>query len=156
MKRIRITELLIFIFTTELIGVISGIIAGNTFGIYSELAKPPLSPPSGIFPVAWAILYALMGTSLYIAYYDDKDNRKNNLILYGIQLFVNFMWSIIFFRFRLFGASAIIILILILLVIKMIMQFGKSNKVAGYINIPYLIWLIYALYLNTGVFFLNP
>ncbi|MGN0677623.1 MAG: TspO/MBR family protein [Ruminococcus sp.] len=155
MKKIGLTELLIFIFSTELIGVFSGIIAGNSFGIYSELVKPPISPPSWLFPLMWAILYALMGASAYIVYYADKDCRKNNLILYGIQLFFNFMWSIFFFRFQLFGVSSVIIFILILLVIRMIMQFGKSNKIAGYINIPYLIWLIFALYLNIGVFILN-
>ncbi len=155
MKKIKITELLIFIFSTELVGVISGIIAGNSFGAYSGFVKPPLSPPPEVFPIAWAILYALMGVSAYIVYYDDEENRKRNLILYGIQLFVNFMWSIVFFRFRLTGLSVFIILILIVLVIKMIMQFGKSNKIAGYINIPYLVWLVYALYLNAGVFFLN-
>lgn len=155
MKKIKITELLIFIFSTELVGVISGIIAGNSFGAYSGFVKPPLSPAPAVFPIVWAILYALMGVSAYIVYYDDEENRKKNLILYGIQLFVNFMWSIVFFRFRLIGLSVFIILILIVLVIKMIMQFGKSNKIAGYINIPYLLWLVFALYLNVGVFFLN-
>ena len=155
MKKIRLTELLIFIFSTELVGALSGIIAGNSFGIYSELVKPPLSPPSWLFSLMWAILYALMGASAYIVYYADKDGRKNNLILYGIQLFFNFIWSIIFFRFRLIGVSGAVILILIVLVIRMIMQFRKSNKIAGYINIPYLIWLIFALYLNIGVFILN-
>jgi len=155
MKKIKITELLIFIFATELIGVISGIIAGNSYGFYGEISKPPFSPPAWVFPLAWAILYALMGVSAYIVYYDDEQNRRKNLILYGIQLFVNFMWSIVFFRFRLTGLSVFIILILIVLVIKMIMQFGKSNKIAGYINIPYLVWLIFALYLNIGVFLLN-
>lgn len=155
MKKIRLTELLIFIFSTELVGALSGIIAGNSFEIYSGLVKPPLSPPSWLFPLMWAILYALMGASAYIVYYADKDGRKNNLILYGIQLFFNFIWSIIFFRFRLIGVSVAVILILIVLVIRMIMQFRKSNKIAGYINIPYLIWLIFALYLNIGVFILN-
>lgn len=155
MKKIRLTELLIFIFSTELVGALSGIIAGNSFEIYSGLVKPPLSPPSWLFPLMWAILYALMGASAYIVYYADKDGRKNNLILYGIQLFFNFIWSIIFFRFRLIGVSVAVILILIVLVIRMIMQFRKSNKIAGYINIPYLIWLIFALYLNIRVFILN-
>lgn len=155
MKKIRLTELLIFIFSTELVGVLSGLIAGNSFGTYSEISKPPLSPPSWLFPLMWAILYAIMGASAYIVYYNNKENRKNNLILYGIQLFFNFIWSIIFFRFQLFGVSSAIIFILIALVIRMIMQFRKSNRIAGYINIPYLIWLIFALYLNIGIFILN-
>lgn len=155
MKKIRLTELLIFIFSTELVGVLSGLIAGNSFGTYSEISKPPLSPPSWLFPLMWAILYAIMGASAYIVYYNDRENRRNNLILYGIQLFFNFIWSIIFFRFQLFGVSSAIIFILIALVIRMIMQFRKSNRIAGYINIPYLIWLIFALYLNIGIFILN-
>lgn len=155
MKKIRLTELLIFIFSTELVGVLSGIIAGNSFGLYSSFEKPPLSPPSWVFPVMWAVLYALMGASAYIVYFSDNDNRRKNLIIYGIQLFFNFIWSIIFFRFQLFGISSAVIIILIALVIYMIMQFKKSNRIAGYINFPYLIWLVFALYLNIGVFVLN-
>lgn len=155
MKKIRLTELFIFIFSTELAGVLSGIIAGNSFGLYSSFEKPPLSPPSWVFPFMWAILYAIMGASAYIVYFSDNDNRRKNLAIYGIQLFFNFLWSIIFFRFQFFGFSALIIAVLIALVIYMIMQFKKSSKIAGYINIPYLIWLVFALYLNIGISVLN-
>lgn len=155
MKKVKLTELLIFIFLTELTGVLSGIIAGNSFAVYSLLEKPPLSPPSWSFPFVWFVLYAIMGASAYIVYYSDKENRKSNLIIYFIQLFVNFLWSIFFFRLHLMGISAFVIFILLILVIKMTIQFGKSNKSAGYINIPYILWLIFALYLNVGILIIN-
>ncbi len=155
MKKVKLTELLIFIFSTELIGVLSGIIAGNSFSLYPQFEKPPLSPPAWVFPLAWAVLYALMGASAYIVYYSDKENRKQNMILYFLQLAVNFLWSILFFRFHLIGISALVIFILLILVIKMAVQFGKSNKSAGYINIPYILWLVFALYLNIGILIIN-
>lgn len=151
MKKLKLTDLLIFILLTELVGVISGLLAGNSFEVYSEITKPILSPPAGIFPVVWFLLYALMGTSMYIVYNCDK----NLILLYAVQLFVNFMWSILFFRFRLIGISVIVILILIILVIIMTVKFFKINKAAGYINIPYIVWLIFAFYLNIGVYILN-
>ena len=100
MKTKKVTELLIFIVATELVGALSGLLAGNSFSFYKELTKPPLSPPGWLFPVMWAILYALMGISAFMIYTSDAKERCKALVIYGTQLFVNFMWSIVFFRFR--------------------------------------------------------
>ena len=134
-----------------LIPVIMGGIIGliiNPFMNYQDLNKPPLSPPGIIFPIVWTILYIIMGYSFY------KQNEQNKTIYYT-QLVVNGLWSIFFFVFKWYLLSFIWIILLIILVIIMIKEFYKVNKLSGLINIPYLIWLIFAAYLSFGVYLLN-
>ena len=157
MKKIKITDLLIFIVGTELVGVLSGIIAGNSFSFYKEIVRPPFSPPGWIFPIVWIILYALMGISAYLIYTSKATVRQKNfaLAVYAIQLVVNFLWSIVFFRLEMVGLSVIIILLLLLLIVVMICVFYRIRPVAAYLNIPYLLWTAFASYLNIGVLILN-
>ena len=157
MKKIKITDLLIFIVGTELVGVLSGIIAGNSFSFYKEIVRPPFSPPGWIFPIVWIILYALMGISAYFIYTSKATVRQKNfaLAVYAIQLVVNFLWSIVFFRLEMVGLSVIIILLLLLLIVVMICVFYRIRPVAAYLNIPYLLWTAFASYLNIGVLILN-
>lgn len=134
-----------------LIPVIMGGIIGliiNPFMNYQDLNKPPLSPPGIIFPIVWTILYIIMGYSFY------KQDEQNKTIYYT-QLIVNGLWSIFFFVFKWYLFSFIWIILLIILVIIMIKEFYKVNKLSGLINIPYLIWLIFAAYLSFGVYLLN-
>ena len=134
-----------------LIPVIMGGIIGliiNPFMNYQDLNKPPISPPGIIFPIVWTILYIIMGYSFY------KQNEQNKTIYYT-QLIVNGLWSIFFFVFKWYLFSFIWIILLIILVIIMIKEFYKVNKLSGLINIPYLIWLIFAAYLSFGVYLLN-
>lgn len=134
-----------------LIPVIMGGIIGliiNPFMNYQDLNKPPLSPPGIIFPIVWTILYIIMGYSFY------KQNEQNKTIYYT-QLVVNGLWSIFFFVFKWYLFSFIWIILLIILVIIMIKEFYKLNKLSGLINIPYLIWLIFAAYLSFGIYILN-
>ena len=155
MKKLKTTELLIFIVATELVGALSVLLAGNSFSFYKELIKPPLSPPGWLFPLMWTILYALMGISAYIIYTSDEKGRCSGLAIYGTQLFVNFMWSIVFFRFKALGLSVIVILTLIALIIAMIITFRRIRPSAAYLNIPYLLWVSFASYLNIGILLLN-
>ena len=157
MKKTKITDLLIFIVGTELVGVLSGIIAGNSFSFYKEIVRPPFSPPGWIFPIVWIILYALMGISAYFIYTSKATVRQKNfaLAVYAIQLVVNFLWSIVFFRLEMVGLSVIIILLLLLLIVVMICVFYRIHPVAAYLNIPYLLWTAFASYLNIGVLILN-
>lgn len=134
-----------------LIPVIMGSIIGliiSPFMNYQDLNKPPLSPPGIIFPIVWTILYIIMGYSFY------KQNEQNKTIYYT-QLIVNGLWSIIFFVFKWYLLATIWIILLIILVIIMIKNFYKENKLSGLINIPYLLWLLFALYLSFGVYLLN-
>lgn len=147
-----------------LVGGIVGLLISK-FIDYNILQKPPLSPPSISFPIAWTIIYILMGISFGILknqFYNNVSvlNDKEGSIfstnqLYYIQLLINALWSIIFFIFKLRLFAFIWILILIILVVLMIMDFYKKNKIAGLLQIPYLIWLIFAAYLNLGVYILN-
>ena len=134
-----------------LIPVIMGRIIGliiNPFMNYQDLNRPPLSPPGIAFPIVWTILYIIMGYSFY------KQDEQNNTIYYT-QLIVNGLWSIFFFVFKWYLFSSLWILLLIVLVIIMIKRFYKINKFSGLINLPYLIWLIFATYLSFAIYLLN-
>ncbi len=157
MKKGTLTDFFLWIIATELVGFASGWLAGDISAVYQELQKPPLSPPGWIFPVMWGILYAMMAISAYLIQNANAPRRKirNALILYALQLLVNFSWSIVFFRFQMFGIAAGIISLLVILVIAMMIVFRGIRKSAVYWNIPYLLWLLFASYLNIGTFILN-
>lgn len=136
-----------------IIGGVIGLIISRSID-YNSLQKPPLSPTSILFPIVWTILYLLMGISYGII--DSKSLIElKTKIIYSLQLFVNATWSLIFFtlKWRLF--AFIWIIILNILVIVMIIDFFKKNKTAGLLQIPYLLWIIFASYLNLGVYLLN-
>ena len=136
-----------------IIGGIIGLIISGSID-YNTLQKPLLSPPSILFPIMWTILYILMGISYSILENKNLINPKTKS-LYYLQLFVNAMWSIFFFtlKWRLF--SFIWIILLDILVIKMVYDFYKKNKIAGLLQIPYLLWILFATYLNLSIYLLN-
>ncbi len=155
MKKFSLTELIISIVFAELVGAVSALFAGDFRGLYTELIQPSLAPPSWVFPVVWTILYALMGITSYMIYRSDNYRSKSALTVYLIQLAVNFSWSIIFFRFRLLTVAAVVAVILTVLVGIMIIKFLSIRKKAGYLNMPYLLWMIFASYLAVGTALLN-
>lgn len=155
MKKFSLTDLLIFIVAAELVGAVSALLSGNFGNFYSEITRPPFSPPALVFPIVWAILYALMGISSYMIFLSRSPIRKNALTVYAVQLAVNFSWSIIFFRFRLLNAAAAVAVLLAVLVAVMVYMFIKIKKKAGLINIPYLLWSLFAAYLAIGTAILN-
>ena len=136
-----------------IIGGIVGLIISGSID-YNSLQKPVLSPPSILFPIMWTILYILMGISYGILKSNNLTDSNINLIYY-LQLFVNAMWSIIFFtlKFRLF--AFIWIIILDILVIIMIIKFYNKNKLSGLLQLPYLLWILFASYLNLSIYLLN-
>lgn len=136
-----------------LIGTVVGLIISKDID-YNFLVKPFLAPPSILFPIMWTILYVLMGISYGIL---DKNNLIDSKIksIYYQQLSVNYLWSIIFFtlKWRLF--AFIWIILLDVLVVIMIIKFYKKNKLSGLLQIPYLIWNLFATYLNLAIYLLN-
>lgn len=156
-KKISVWDLLICIAIPELTGALSALLAGNSGTVYQTLRQPPLSPPGWLFPVAWTILYALMGVASYLVCQSAAAQRekKTALCFYAAQLLVNFSWSIVFFRFKAFPFSVAILLLLDLLVLLTIIRFYKIRKPAAYLLIPYLLWLLFATYLHIGVAVLN-
>lgn len=135
--KIDYKKLIIFILVPLLLGGLVGVLSVSNSNVDSIL-------PSWIFPVVWTVLYILMGISTYIIY--RKTNEIDNI--YKLQLIVNLIWPFIFFKFKLYILAFIWILMLILLVIIMIREFLNRDKIAGYLQIPYLIWLVIALFLN--------
>ena len=136
-----------------LIGGIIGLIISSSID-YNQLVKPLLAPPSIVFPIVWTILYILMGISYARLEIEGKTDSKIKIIYY-LQLFVNAMWSILFFSLDLKLFSFIWIILLDILVITMIYLFYKKDKIAGLLQIPYLIWILFASYLNLAVYLLN-
>ena len=143
-------KLFISILIPVAIGGVVGFII-NPYINYNSLIQPPLSPPSIAFPIVWTILYILMGISYYLL----KSPRKKEKNVYFIQLGVNALWSIFFFVCKLYLFSFVWIILLDVLVIFMILIFYKNNKVSAYLQIPYLIWILFASYLNLGIYILN-
>ena len=133
-------------------GIIGFII--SSFIDYNELIKLPLAPPGYIFGIVWSILYILMGISYSILEINNNLDVKTKKIYY-IQLFINALWSIIFFVLKLRFISIAWIILLIIFIIQMIKLFYSKNKISAYLQIPYLIWTIFATYLNIGVYILN-
>ena len=156
MKKADIKKLAISILIPLLTGFISAFLSRRGMDLFNTLNKPPLSPPSILFPIVWTILYTLMGISSYIVYNTPSSYRKKALIWYGIQLILNFFWSIIFFGFSKFLFAYIWLILLICAIIIMIYYFYKVKAISAYLQIPYLLWCIFAAYLNLSIYLLNP
>ena len=140
------------------VGGLAAFLTRNDMDIYKEIVLPPLAPPSILFPIVWSILYVLMGISAAMIYLrkDDAPNAvRDALSVYGINLVLNFMWSIIFFKFRVFLFAFIWLLALFAVIIKMILDFRKIKPISGYLQIPYAVWVAFAGYLNFAIWILN-
>ncbi len=147
------SSLIISILIPVLIGTLSSLFSGNMST--SMFNKPSFSPPSFLFPIVWTILYILMGISSYIIYSSDSPNKRKALIIYAVQLFFNFFWSILFFGFSQYLFAFIWLIILIILIIIMIYQFYAIEPLAAFLQIPYLLWCLFAAYLNFIIYRLN-
>jgi len=156
LKKINWFQLLIIIIMTELVGLLGSVLSGNEGQIYTSFIKPPLSPPGWLFGVVWPILYLLMGIAAYLIYQTPQTpQRKKAITLYWVQLFFNFLWPIIFFRFEWYWVSVAVILILDALVFVTTFCFYKIKKATGYLMLPYLLWILFATYLNIAIAVLN-
>lgn len=161
MKSFNLKRFLLFLVIPLAAGGIGYLLSGGSM-LFNELEQPPLAPPSWVFPVVWTVLYVLMGISSYLvaSKYDigrGMLSRKQTSALrtYFIQLFFNMIWPLIFFRLDLLWVGAVIIFIILILVIITIVKFYRIYPAAAYLMIPYLVWLIFALYLNIGFAVLN-
>ncbi len=156
MKRTNLTELLIFIVSAELIGALSALVAGGDFKeYYNTLSKPPLAPPSIVFPIAWALLYAVTAFGAYLVNNSGSVFAHTALRIYALQLAVNFLWTPVFFRLRSFAGALAVAAILFILIALMTFWFYRSEKKAALTTVPYLLWSGYALYLSIGFLIMN-
>lgn len=136
------------------VGGLSALLTRNSMQTFDSINKPILAPPGWLFPVAWTILYILMGIASYLVITYRKPNGSA-LITYVLQLIFNFFWSIIFFNLSLYLFAFIWLVILWLLILKTTIKFYQISEPAGYLMIPYLLWVTFAGYLNFSIYLLN-
>lgn len=154
-RTIKLKKLLLYLGVTFLFGIIGALLGGGTGQIYTTLNKPPLSPPGIVFPIIWSFLYLLMGVSAYFLSNERNAEISDLLKLYWIQLVLNALWPFVFWRLGAYVLAAVIIVAILLLVIVITAKAFKINKLSAYLLIPYILWLLFALYLNIGISVLN-
>ena len=153
--KIKFKPLIISILIALAVGGLSGFISMGSMDTYENLQRPALSPPSLVFPVVWTILFILMGIASYIVYMSKSDIKEKALKVYAIQLAVNFIWPLIFFNGQKYFLAFVWLLFLIVLIVETILLFKEVNKKAAILLIPYLLWTIFAGYLNISIYLLN-
>lgn len=157
MKEHKWLPYVLWILFTEAVGFLSGWLTRQGSELYSQaIAKPPLSPPAIVFPIVWGILFLLMGIGAARVWLTPpSSDRTTALRVFLLQLAFNFFWSILFFNFQAFGFALVWLLLLWGLILWMIFAFRKVDSLAAWMQVPYLLWVTFAAYLNLGVWRLN-
>lgn len=143
---------------TLAVGGLSALLTAGNMNIYEKVTMPPLSPPSWLFPVVWTILYILMAVSFARVYIKRKNSprmRRNAVGIYALNLFFNFLWSILFFNCGAYLFSFIWLLALWIIILIMFLNFYRTDKTAGFLLLPYILWVTFAGYLNLAIYVLN-
>ena len=148
MKRKWISLIVALEIPVGLVGGLSALIAGNSMEVYESFIKPPLSPPGWLFPVMWTILFILMGVASWLVYRSDSPLKSPALFLYGAQLAVNFFWTLTFFGERYYSGAFLVLVLLWAMILITIRQFGRIDKRAAWLLVPYVLWVTFAGYLN--------
>ena len=153
----RYLKLALCITLPLLVGGISGYATATSITTwYTTLNKPFFNPPNYLFGPVWSLLYVLMGISLFRVLQSQKSEiRANAIIIFCFQLFLNFCWSFLFFKFQLLAISFIEIIMMWISIATMIYTFSKIDKVTAYLQIPYLLWVSFASVLNGAIWYLN-
>ena len=156
MKKTDWKKLLLCLAIPLAVGGLSALVSGG-MDSYGALRQPPLSPPGWVFPIVWSILYLLMGYASYRVVTGGASRQEKNtaLVLYGIQLALNFLWSPVFFGLRWFLLAFFILIAMWAVIYRSIKAFALTDEIAGDLLIPYILWVTFAGYLNFGVYFLN-
>ncbi|MGH4140506.1 TspO/MBR family protein [Clostridium sp.] len=153
----NIVALIISILLAQGVGLLSGLLSMTASSDYTNFNKPPFSPPGWVFPVVWTILFFLMAVAAYRIWMKGKagEDVSKALTLYCAQLFLNFLWSIIFFRFRLYAIAFLELLLLLVLILLTCFEFYRIDKTSGYLMIPYIVWVSFAGVLNYAIWMMN-
>lgn len=154
---IKKDEFAIAVLLPVAVGTVAAYLTRGAQMVFGMMNQPPLSPPAWLFPVVWTILYVLMGIASYIVYRQgsEREDVKEALRLYAIQLAFNFFWSIFFFNFQWYLFSFVWLVALWVLILLTILRFRRVSPAAAYLMIPYLLWVTFAGYLNLGIYLLN-
>ncbi len=140
------------------VGLFSALLTRDSMMLYGDLRQPPLAPPAWLFPVVWTILYVLMGVSsgmIWERREEDPETTSAGLSWYALSLGFNFLWSILFFSCRRFLLAFFWLLGLLFLIVRTVLSYRKLSKTAAWLQIPYLIWVSFAGYLNFAIWYLN-
>ncbi len=150
-------KLIIAILLPMVIGGFSGFLTANSINDwYTTLNQPSFNPPNWVFGPVWTTLYLIMGISLYrIWILPVSEDRDKAIGIFALQMILNFFWSLIFFRWYLIGFALAEIILMWVMIATMIHLFKKLDKVAGIMNVPYLLWVTFASVLNAAYFVLN-
>jgi len=150
-------KLIIAILLPMVVGGFSGFLTANSInGWYSTLQQPSFNPPNWVFAPVWTTLYLIMGISLYRIWILPVSEERNNAIgIFALQMTLNFFWSLIFFRWHLIGVALAEIILMWVMIAAMIHLFKKLDTAAGLMNVPYLLWVTFASFLNAAYFVLN-
>lgn len=155
----KITRILAVVVTCLVIGYFSGMVTKSSITTwYPTLVKPSFNPPNWIFAPVWSMLYIMMGVAAGLVWNRidfEKEIVKKALIFFAIQLALNALWSYLFFGLKNPMLAGVEIILLWLMIYETYIQFGKINKIAGYLFIPYLLWVSFALVLNASIWWLN-
>ena len=151
------TRYILWIAAVEFVGILSFLLSCQEMVLYREtVRKPPLTPPGCVFGAVWTVLYALMGISGALVYLSpESEQRQRGINLFLVQLAVNFFWSLIFFNAAAYGFAFAWIVLLWGLIIAMVITFYQVKPLAAWLQVPYLLWVTFAAYLNFGVWLLN-
>ena len=157
MKQHRWKPYILQILIAEAVGGLSGFLSRTGIHEFNTVVQQPsFTPPPWLFPIVWAILYALMGIGVArVLMAAPSPARSRSLNLYIVQLVMNFFWSLIFFNAQRYGFALLWLIILWLLVLAMILNFRKVDPLAAWLQVPYLLWLTFAAVLNWAVWNLN-
>ena len=153
---IKLKPLLVNLLISLGTGGLAALLTRGSMEQYGDLKQPPLSPPGWVFPVVWSILFTLMGVAAYLVWMRDSTGRNGALALYGVQLALNFFWPLFFFNLQNYALAFFWLLALWLFILLTTLRFFKETPAAGWLMIPYLLWVTFAGYLNAGVWLLNP
>lgn len=139
------------------VGGLSALLTQSAMQKFNSLNQPPLAPPSWLFPVVWTVLFVLMGIASSLVYMADvpQEQKKSALTLYGVQLAMNFLWSIVFFNFGAYLFAFVWLLALLAVIIATAVKFRKISEPAAWMLIPYILWVCFAGYLNFAIYLLN-
>lgn len=154
-KTFNLRIFLISLILPAIVGIAGSIAVSSGMDMFDMLVKPSFTPPGWLFGVVWTVLYFLMGCSAYFIKTSHSYDISSAMQPYYIQLALNFIWVMFFFRFGMLWSSVVILLFLIASIILTVINFSKINKTAAYLFIPYLLWCAFALFLNISIAVLN-
>ena len=156
-SKIRVFPLLIAVLIPILVGLSSAYLTGDDMTVYETMNRPALAPPGWVFPVAWTVLYIMMGLASYFVFVSETDaeTKKKALVLYGVQLLMNFCWSTLFFTFSRYLIALIWLLGMWLVILICMIRFYRIHRAAGLMMTALFLWTTFAAYLNLACYIMS-